>query len=90
LHSRVRILHGGDDFLDPRGYDCVRARRRAALMRTRFERNVKRRATRAFPSFFESQYLGVFHAGPGVKAASDHDIIADDDCADSRIRAHPA
>ncbi len=90
VHLRVRILHGGDDFLDSGGDDRVGARRRAALMRTRLESQVERGATRQFTGLFESENFGVLHAGPGVKTASDDHVIAHDDGAHGRIRADPA
>jgi hypothetical protein len=59
-------------------------------MRTRLESQVERGITRPFASFFESQHFGMFHTGPGVRAASDHHVITHNYGAHGRIRAHPA
>ena len=90
VHLRVGVLHGGYYFFDARGDDGVGARRRAALMRARFQRHVECRAAGAVAGFFEREHFGVFYAGPGVEAAADDGVITHDYGAYSGIRAHAA
>lgn len=56
------------------------------MMRARLERDVEGRSTRLLPGGGESASLCVRQAGALVPALTDDSALADDDCADERIR----
>ena len=89
-HLGIGILHGCYHLLDPGGDDRAGARRSAALMRARFESQVKGGASRPLAGFVQCEYFGVFHSGPGVETAPDDRVVAHDDGAHGGIGAHPA
>jgi len=63
------------------------ARRRAAVMRAGFERDVHRRTACRYTRGFQCVDFGVRGAGPLVPAFADDSAILDDDASDTRVGA---
>ena len=88
--ERVRVAQGDDDAADAGGDERVGARRRAAVVRARLERDVDGRAAdvdAARGGVAQRHHLGVRAAGfLRVAAADDAAVGADDDAADARVR----
>ena len=76
IHPRVGIGHRHDDARDPRRDQRVGARRRVALVRARFQRDVKGRAARRRAGLRQRQRLGMRAAAFGGPAAADDDRLA--------------
>ncbi len=86
VRLRVRIAGRRHDAGDSGRDDGVGARRRAALVRARLERDVERRAAGLLARRLERDHLGVRPAGPLVPALADNLAVGDDDRADDRVR----
>ena len=85
-HFRIGILERGDDARDAGRDDRVRARRRLAVMRTRLERDVERRAARRAAGAHERLGLRMRPAAGLRPAPPDDDRRpSTDDRADRRI-----
>ena len=80
----VRIARADDDTRDAGFDDRVGARRRAAVMGARLERDVERRAARLLARLLERRGLGVAHELVLVPALADDLAVAHDDRADER------
>ena len=90
-HEWKRVLDGRDDATDPGSDDAFRARPGSSVMRTRLERAIERRSTRALPRLVEGVDLGVGIAGPFVRPVPDHHpFVGHDARPDHRIRRRPA
>ena len=88
--ERVRVAQGDDDAADAGGDERVGARRRAAVVRARLERDVDGRAAdvdAARRGIAQRHHLGVRAARfLRVAAAGEPAVGADDDAADARVR----
>ena len=56
------------------------------MMTARFERDVRRGATRSIPSLAQRKHFGVRLTRARVKATPHHDAIANDNATHSRVR----
>src|SRR5580692_8223794 len=72
----VGVLHGGDDFRYTGGDDGFGARAGAATMRTGFQIDVERRASRLLARLIESNDFSVLHTSISVEPAADYLAIA--------------
>src|ERR1019366_3502268 len=91
--ARVRIAHRGDHARDAGPDQGLIARRRAAVVVARLERNIGGGAARAVPRCFQRIHFGVRAAGALVPAFADHRAVAHDHATDARIgrsRIQPA
>jgi hypothetical protein len=86
IHARVRVANGVNHARDAGGDEGIRTRRRATMMTARFERDVRRGATRSIPSLAQRKHFGVRFTGACVKATPHHHAIANDDATHARIR----
>jgi hypothetical protein len=86
-NSSVGILNRYYDAPQARRDDGLRARRRAALVIARLERDVERAPARLFPGMFERSHLGVGRACLLMMSfANRGSVSANDDCADQGVR----
>ena len=86
-HLRIGILHRRHHPHNPRRNQCLGARRGTAMVRTRLQRHVHRRATRRITRLHQSMNFSVRFTGALVPALPHHPAVLDDDAADARIRA---
>src|SRR6267142_1301816 len=78
----IRIFNRCDDAFDSGGYQRVGARRGAAVMRVRFQRNVNRRGGRSSSGLIKRNRLGVLDLIEDVEAfTGDLSVSIDDNCA---------
>ena len=75
-----------DDVCDPGTHQRIRARRRAAMMRTGFERDVGGGTTRRVSGFAQREHFRMRFASTFMKTATEHALSISDDATDARIR----
>ena len=80
-----RVVGGHHHPADAGLEDGRGARRRAAGVRARLQRDVHGGSGRVLAARGQGHALGVGLAGPGVEALADHGVAADDDGADERV-----
>ena len=75
-NQRIGILHAGNDAADPGRDDGVGASSGAALMRARFEVDVKSCAAGLVAGLLQGQHFSVLDAGESVRAFADDPSLA--------------
>ena len=85
--QRIGVLHAGDHSANSSGDQRARARRRAALMAARLERDIERRPLGLGAGLFERVDFGMVAAGKVVIAGADDLAAAHEHGADHRIGA---